>query len=286
MRTRLGCIFVVIGLFGALFFGGVAVTAIMKGRAASDRVRCENNFRELGMFAALIQPEPGEADQLPMEILGRTAVPPGTVYNPLLPPDERLSWAVIALPYFDQKRQDTAGLLEGIDLKKAWNEGPHEALNRSPLRTLLCPGRPVLPEFDSPAITQYVGIAGVGADSPNLELGPPVPANAGCFRYDLDTPYHLISDGLGQTALFGEVSGKLGPWIQGGPSTIRWLDEAESALPPVGTKAQFGGNHSGGAVFSFADNSTRFLTDRISPAVLRAMFTMAAEDGGVDPGEL
>jgi hypothetical protein len=146
---------------------------------------------------------------------------------------------------------------------------------------LLCPGQP--PEVDpkQPAPTQYVGIAGIGADAATLNFTPPAPAppRAGCFHYDGPTPFASITDGLSQTVLFGERSTDLGPWLRGGPATVRGLDNRPWAKPYIGLGGQFGGNHPDASNWALADGSVRTLTPRVDPKVLLDLATIS---GGVD----
>ena len=72
-----------------------------------------------------------------------------------------------------------------------------------------------------------------------------------------------------------------GPWIAGGPSTVRGLDL--SGLPYLGRNGQFGGTHRGGANVLFADGSVRFIHESIHPQVFEDMATIA---GGEDVGSL
>jgi prepilin-type processing-associated H-X9-DG protein len=78
-------------------------------------------------------------------------------------------------------------------------------------------------------------------------------------------------DGLSNSISILESSKNLGPWIAGGPSTVRSLF---GEPPYLGVDAPFGGNHRGRGNYSFADGSARILTDQIDPAVFRAMLTI------------
>ncbi len=291
MSRRAGCAVVVLVV---LFAAGVIVVWIARGRVEQDRVYCQNNLRELAQFAELHgrqgKPPDPEAPRDPSLL---PSVPPGTVVNPALPPDRRLSWVVYLLPTFNQRRQDTTALLGEIDKSLPWDEGKNASAARTRLVALVCPGNPAGSPPDAPAPTQYVGGGGVGPDAAALPLVPfPFAAHApavaspraGCFRYDAPTPFGSIADGLSQSVLFAEVSADPGPWLRGGPSTVRTLDAAGGARPVIGTGGQFGGNHPGGANFAFADDSVRFLSDRISPSVLADLFTIAG-GGEQIPGE-
>src|SRR5687767_8885453 len=111
MRARIGCVIVVLG--GVLAVG-LFLVWVVQHRGNQDRVYCTDNLRQLAMFA----------DQAPggkKRSVDELAVPPGTVVTPALPPDRRLSWVVHLLPTFDQRRQDPAAVLAGIDRSAPWD---------------------------------------------------------------------------------------------------------------------------------------------------------------------
>ena len=294
MGNRLGCAVAVVAALAAF---GLGVTWLAKGRTAQERVYCVNNLRVLSQFAdqharfnperPLFNDEKGKPAATADEKAkfaragGPDAVPPGTVVNPALPPDRRLSWVVHLLPVLRAK-QDTKSLGEAIDRTAAWDDPKHLALSRAPLEGLRCYGKTPTVPFDAPAVTQFVGNGGVGADAPALPwpgVLKPHPT-AGAFRWDGPTPLAAVTDGLGGSVLFAETDRDLGPWLRGGPATVRTFDPAQ---PGVG--GQYGGTHPGGGNFAFLDGSVRFLSDRTAPAVLHALLTVA---GGADdplPGE-
>lgn len=285
MSRRVGVsVLVLLGLFAA----GLVVVWINRGRATQDRAYCENNLRILAQAAEQhgLNLPPGAVAGVAVPALN-ARVPPGTVVNPSLLPENRLSWVVPLLPLFDQRRQDTASLLARIDTAAAWDAEPNASVARTRLSILTCLANPP-PRADGHAPTQYVGAGGVGPDAATLPLSgdrrPPVaPPRAGCFRYDEPTPYPSITDGLSHSVLFAEVSTDLGPWIRGGPPTVRTLEAG--SRPPIGGGGQFGGNHPAGGNFAFADGSVRFLTDRTSPGVLEGLFTIAGGASDPVPGE-
>lgn len=292
MRLRVGVVVVVLLLLLAV---GVLATWIVELRGDSDRATCKNNLRELSLFAIVAagdlpegkpvfaseKDKPGRP-KLPAKELDRArklglppAIPAGTVPNPALPPERRLSWAVELLPSLDQRRQDTSGLLASIDKTQAWDAGANAQAGRTAVRGLLCPGNPI---EGVPAVTQYVGAGGVGPDAATLPATAPT---AGCFRYDSPTPLTAIGDGLSQSILFAEVSAETGPWLRGGPATVRTFDPAR---PVIGPGHQFGGNHPGGANFGMADGSGRYLSLRTDPTVLAALLTINGGPGPI-PGD-
>jgi prepilin-type processing-associated H-X9-DG protein len=275
---------VAVAALGVFVAVGFAVTYFVKLRRAAAEVECQNNLRTIALFAGHhAHPKPGRAGpQLPHEI------PAGTIVLPDTPPDGRLSWFVEVLPGFDQRRQDTAPILSAIDRTMPYLADPNQAAARTRLLTVLCPGNPPADDPANPAPTCYVGIAGLGADAAAIAIPPPpaaVPPRAGCFRYDSPTPFDRIADGLSQSLLLGERSADLGPWLRGGPATVRGLDDAPGAAPLVAAGGQFGGNHPFGANWAFADGSARFVTDRVDPKVLYGLATIAGTEADALPGE-
>ena len=291
MRGKLGCAVLGVGLFVAF---GMAVTWVAKHRGNQDRFYCVNNLRTLSQFADLpARLDPGrplfadekgkpapDAEQrakLQKELGGPPTVPPGTVFNPGLTPDQRLSWVVHLLPVISG-RQDTKSLSDAIDRTTACDAPQNVAASRVPLEVLHCFGKPLDIPPGWPAVTQYVGNGGVGADAPALAWSEPTKPHprAGAFRYYAPTPFAAITDGTSSTVLFAETDRGVGPWLQGGYATVRTY---QGGFPPVGPAGQFGGTHPGGGNFAFADHSVRFLTDRTPDALLRNLLTIA---GGTD----
>jgi prepilin-type processing-associated H-X9-DG protein len=273
MARRVAVVFSVLLLFALV---GLVIPYVMKMRTRSDLVTCRNNLREMALFAAHFS---GPKPKQPRKDVD--FIPAGTVVLPGVPPEERLSWAVPLLPGLDQRRQDVVALLATIDEKQPWPAAPNQQAARTKLVTFLCPGNPPEVVADQPAPTSYLGIGGLGRDA----AAAADPARAGCFRYDAPTPFDRITDGLSQTLMFGERSGDLGPWLRGGPSTVRGFDDAAGAPPVVGPGGQFGGNHPTGANWALADGSVRLFNPRVDPRVLFGMATIAGGERDPLPGE-
>jgi hypothetical protein len=236
-------------------------------------LQCANNLKLIALglrdYAEAHPKELRTAENVP-------AFPAGTVPNPALPPDQRLSWLVEVLPFLEQE-----GLYNRIDRAAGWDAGANAPAVRTPLTGLQCPdwGRESSPE---PAyLTAYLGVAGVGAAAPSLPAGD---SHAGVFGYDRRTALSDVKDGTSNTLLILESSRDNGPWARGGAATVRGLDPAEQ--PYLGTGRPFGGTHfaenglfkRGGSIgcnAALADGSVRFLPEGIAPHVLEALATMA-----------
>lgn len=260
---------------------GLFITWVARNRATQDRVYCTNNLRQLAQFAAIHNEPPDGADPAAVPI----SVPPGTVLNPQLSPDERLAWTAPALLTFNQRVQDTEAVFRSIDMAATWDADANRPAATTRIMTLVCTAN--LPERAAAEFwpTQYVGTAGVGPDAATYGLGPPVPPNAGCWRYDGPTPFAAITDGLSSTLLFAETDHELGPWLAGGTDTVRGFDVVPGAPPAIGVGGQFGGNHPGGGNFALADGSVRWLSDATNADVFRGLVTIAGGDTDPIPGE-
>ena len=259
-----------------LIVGGLVLTYIPKARMQANLLASQNNLRELGLFAAHhSKPEPNrDASKLPTEI------PAGTIFLPDVPVENRLSWVVGVLPGVDQKKQNTAELLARIDRAKPWDAPPNQQAGRTRVVVLLCPENPPEGLPDGVGVTSYVGIGGVGANTAALPPGSP---KSGAFRYDGPTPFAQITDGLSQTLLFGETRADVGPWLRGGPSTVRSLDDAAGAPALVG--GQFGGYFPTGANFALCDGSVRTFSVRTTTHVLLGFATIGGGEKDPLPGE-
>ena len=276
MRRRMGCLLIV--ALGVVAFG-LLIDWIVRNRMNQDRVYCTNNLRQLAQFTDTRAKPDGVKPSI-----DTMAVPPGTIANPSLPADQRLSWVVELLPTFDQHQQNTTELMVTIRRGEAWDGPGNIGPSRTVLPMLNCYGNPMKAPSGDPAFTQYVGSGGVDKNAPSwggvpfpFAPGGPVvyPNTAGCFHYDAPTPFRAITDGLSNTILFAEISTDVGPWIRGGPSTIRTYDPRGTAVKPIGVGGQFGGNHAYGTNFGFADYSVHAFTEKTDPEVLKRLFTIA-----------
>lgn len=258
----------------ALLAVGLFLTYLPKARLNANMAASRNNLRELSLFAAHHSaPDKSpkrDTSKLPSEI------PAGTIYLPNVPPEDRLSWAVGVLPGIDQRKQNTEELLKSIARDQPWSADPNQRAGRARVAALICPENPP----PGTNVTSYVGIGGVGADAAALPLGAP---RSGAFRYDGPTPFVQIADGLSQSLLFGETRAALGPWLRGGPGTVRGFDPADGAPALVG--AQFGGYFPTGANFAFCDGSVRTFSPRTTPKVLLNFATIAGKETDPLPGE-
>jgi hypothetical protein len=246
----------------------LVLTAVPRARVMAGMEGSKNNLRALALFAAHhTNPNPKRAARkLPVQ------VPSGTIFLADVPADQRLSWVVELMPGLDQKRQNLEPVLAGIDRTKPWAAAPNQQAGMTRLAGLLCPENPPEVAATEPGVTSYVGIGGLGVDAAALPLGS---SRSGAFRYDGPTPFEDITDGLSQTLLFGETRADVGPWLRGGPATVRCLLDGPDAPPLVG--GQFGGYFAAGANFALCDGGVRTFSSQTTPEVLLAFSTIAGK---------
>jgi prepilin-type processing-associated H-X9-DG protein len=116
-------------------------------------------------------------------------------------------------------------------------------------------------------------MAGLGPDAPVLPSGHP---RCGLFGYDRATKPAEITDGLATTMAVIETTSTNGPWIAGGPATLRSVDPARQ--PYIGRGCQFGGLHRTRVNVLFVDGSVRALSETIEPSVFEALSTIAGSE--------
>jgi prepilin-type processing-associated H-X9-DG protein len=215
-------------------------------RDASRRAQCVNNLKLIGLAIFEYEEKTG-------------AFPTGTVRNQELPLGRRLGWNYLITP--------------NLEIRPPFAE--HELLLAADDPALLpLRSKPQFAEFcptlENKNSANYVGIAGLGLDSPTL---PKSDRRAGVFGDDRIVTSADLLDGSSNTMMVAESSVLYGSWIAGGRSTVRGLDPARP--PYLGPTGQFGSLHVHGSNVLMADGSVRFVKDTVTPKVFEAMSTIA-----------
>jgi prepilin-type processing-associated H-X9-DG protein len=253
---------------GAAFVGSVVVWFVWAAREAREEARRSQCVGHLKWIIVNLHDYHSVHGSFPN----------GTIPNPGLPPERRLSWVVELWSVLG------IGAILKVDPTKRWDEPPNwppkvvasenvTFQGMEPEDTsdwVTCPDHPGYPGPKRPFPLTYVGVAGVGADAPRLPSKHP---RAGVFGYDRATRIEDITDGTNQTMMLIETARDPGPWTAGGPSSVRGVDPATG--PYIGRDRPFGGYHPGGVNVAFADGSVRFLRQSIEPSVFEALSTVA-----------
>lgn len=276
-------VLVVVAALCVLTCVGLLFPAVQKVREAAARMTCQSNFKWWATILHTHADAHYRGPDAPWD--DRTTVfPTGTVQNPALPPERRLSWLVEVLPYAEQGRA-----YNKFDLMRGADDPVNEGAASNRFRNLVCPSSG---EYDhntsrwkSPTpITHYVGVAGIGTDAAELPLKHP---RAGVFGYDRRTSLKDgFPDGTSNTLLLIETANEPGHWAFGGRATVRGFEPGTA--PYIGPGRPFGGFHNGGPVLvgerlhtctvAFADTSVRSLTSATAPEVLEALATVGGRE--------
>jgi hypothetical protein len=169
------------------------------------------------------------------------ALPPGGTFDQ--EGRGRHSWITHLLPYLDQ-----APLYRRIDLAQTWEAPVNRPATRELLSIVLNPGLRSVQDEQGFPLSHYAG-------------------NSHLFGVNGSRSYSQIMDGQSQTILAGEVRDQFRPW--GEPRNCR------NPARPLNTPGAFGSPTIGGTHFVFADGSVRFISETISPDVLKALATPA-----------
>lgn len=260
-------IIVLVLVIGVLLL--LAVPWLLHTREDARLVQCRANLRNIGIALGEYATANGRV------------FPYGTIVNSDLPPEKRLAWTLPAASFVDQLDQREPNVLIAFDLNKPWDapanrspEGGDDkesdrvrrfAIFHCPADANISPGREL-------ATSSYVGMAGIGEEAPALKR---LSANAGIWGYERQTEYDQMTDGLEQTICVLDTSNDNGPWIAGGPPTVRpVLPDGERFL---GESGQFGGHHPEGSAILFADGSVRIFAYRTDPAAFLPLCTPAEQ---------
>ena len=268
MRRGFNCIELIVVVLVIAVLVVLLLPTVSKVRHKAAVLVCNNRLRELGIGLNHHRDTFGHFPP---------GTVPGTVPSAALPPDRRLSWCVALLPFIEKQAAfDRFDPAAGCDAPA--NATAAKAL---PPAAFTCPGYPG-PWPDLP-VTNYVGVAGVGADAAALPFGAP---GVGFFGYDRQLKLEHIKDGTAQTIAVTETRWDVGSAVRGGPSTVRGLDLSDEPL--IGEGRLFGGLHRRDRFFGtaplgvqslMADGSVRLSAVRVDPFVLGALATIA---GGED----
>ncbi len=252
MRNAIQILIVVLIL---LTCGGMLAPAIVKVREAAALSQCTNNLMQLGQA---VHNYAGTYN-------GR--FPGAAMPNPDLLPEKRLSWIVATIPFVEGTI-----LFNKMEEEKAWDAEENRYLALTDVKLLQCPAYPERPSVSTLAPSDYLGIAGVGADAIAL---PAENSRAGFFGYERSIKMEDLKDRTGSVLIIAETSEASGAWTAAGTPTTRGLLPNDSAY--IGAGGQFGGNHRGGANVAFVDGSVRLIEKSIDPAVWEAMATLSGK---------
>jgi hypothetical protein len=270
---EIGIVLVILGVLLALL-----VAAVPKVRIAAAKASCTNNLKQHGLAAHNYHDV-------------HKHFPPGTLPNPDLPPEQRFSFLLVILPF-----TESTPIYAKLAKSEPWDSPSNVGvMAHYSSRLYQCPAWVRANGYDAKliasghtAVTHYVGVAGLGADAATR---PAEAAGIGVFGYDRAAKKEDVKDGTQNTVMLIETVRDLGPWIRGGPTTVRVVEVDD--VPLAGADRPFGGTHPrstwlfqkrpDGFQVLLADGAVRYTTNIISTEVMGALATIS---GGEEvPGE-
>jgi prepilin-type N-terminal cleavage/methylation domain-containing protein/prepilin-type processing-associated H-X9-DG protein len=194
---------VVIAIIGTLI--ALLLPAVQKVREASNRVKCQNNMKQLGLALHNYENARGE-------------LPPGCVHTV-----ESLNWRGLLLPYLEEST-----LYNQLSLKQfnaSWGN-LNAALRNRPVSVYMCSSSLMDPFFiegsinsDAALIHAYIGISGAtpdpagrtgGATCTNSFYSNHVLADTGMLVQNRGMKLSACTDGTSNVLAVGEQSGRVG----------------------------------------------------------------------------
>lgn len=259
---RRGCTVteVLVAMAVLVMIAALLFPVVIKLRESATRASCQNNLRQHGLAIDNYHAVNGK-------------FPPGTMPNADLAPDQRLSFHIAVVPFVE-----ATNIYKQLAKGEPWDSPANVAVVANyTARLYQCPHwnqglKGPLAHSGHLAYTNYVGVAGVGADAATRPAEGP---GIGIIGYDRALKKTDVKDGLENTLLLIEAAHDVGPWIRGGPSTVRAI-EGEG---PFGSAHFYRSwllqKRPEGFNVLLADGSVRFTKADIAPVVLAALATVA-----------
>jgi hypothetical protein len=129
--------------------------------------------------------------------------------------------------------------------------------------------------------THYIGSAGLGSDSPELDKTDP---RAGLFGYNRRTSLDDIPEGESNVMMVFETALDNGPWVAGGRPTVRGLEKEKSYFGPTGqcgsfhtTQDSLFGRPFSVSNFAMLDGSVRLLTEKTDSTIIEELATLGTK---------
>jgi prepilin-type N-terminal cleavage/methylation domain-containing protein/prepilin-type processing-associated H-X9-DG protein len=256
----------VIAIIGVLL--ALLLPAVQGAREAGRRSACQNNLRQIGLA-------------LNQYLEGKRVFPIGCV-GCSVNPHHQIAWSVYLLPNLEQ-----ASVRELFDDHAAYNAAANREAVRAVIPVYLCPSTATQPDRnglttgdvngngqwdpgDDMAFIDYGGMFGVGL--------PSLPFQNGTMIYERAISAMQVRDGLSQTIIVGEDTGRGGANPQNGT----WANGQNifDVTGPINRTQnnELWSDHRGGVNAVFCDGSVHFLSEAMDTNVLFALCTRDGEE--------
>ena len=301
---------VVIAIIAILI--GLLLPAVQKVRAAAARIRCANNFKQVGIafhnYESSIGTLPPGIQTMFSSSGGGNGIP-GQLSN--CGSQDRtgnffgLGWGALILPHLEQ-----TALATQINYAQTYDSNPNFSIGAKSVNLFMCPSDPQRDELvsccsgiqngaDPLEDLRMTNMAGI-SDSDNYTCDNYWPKQLtranGIMAERYGCKIAQVTDGLSNTLMIGEVTGKgAGTYRSHFWFTWNLADMRGGVNGPLSVpggvnptifderKAGFSSYHTGGCHFLLGDGSVRFINQTVSLTVLKQLSTRSG--GEVISGE-
>lgn len=249
-------------------FVALLLPAVNVAREAARRTQCSNHLRQIGIGLSNHETAHG-------------AFPIGCLECDfrLSPPRRQIAWTVSLLPFMEYQ-----SLGDQFDWQYAYRHEANRYVVSHVIPELLCPsttttdragpttgdinGNGVWEPGDDMAYTDYGGLFGVSYPTPQI-----LPSHLGVMVYEEAITARQITDGLSQTAIVGECTGRdfsqQSEWSNG----QNIFDQRSHQGVNVTQDNELWSDHPGGVQVVFCDGHVQYLAVNINQEVLNSMLT-------------
>jgi prepilin-type N-terminal cleavage/methylation domain-containing protein/prepilin-type processing-associated H-X9-DG protein len=186
---------VVIAIIAILI--GLLLPAVQKVRAAASNMQCKNNMKQFGL--ALHNYAGANDNKLPAS---RMKVPVAR------------SWTPLVLDYVEQ-----GNVANQWDYNVAWNAGKNAGLAQTSFKVFICPSAPTGRAPSNPTglgLGDYGSMNEVNSKFYTLNsIAPPAGETTGVLQKEADTKFGMITDGLSNSIMILEDSGRPSIYLKG-----------------------------------------------------------------------
>jgi prepilin-type N-terminal cleavage/methylation domain-containing protein/prepilin-type processing-associated H-X9-DG protein len=259
---------VVLAIIGALV--ALLLPAVQSAREAARRSTCQNHLRQIGIGLHNYHTAKKE---FPVGCLSCNRPKGNTA------PLRQLAWSAYLLPYIEEPRAWSL-----FDSTQPYNSAANHGAGRTIVPIYLCPSTNAPArtgsttgdvngngQWDAGDDLAWIDYGGMFGHPPYENDENDVPLGNGAFIYEKVVTIAQITDGLSQTILVAEDSGRSGSqhgtWIDGQNIFDATMGINKSQVDEVWS------DHRGGANVTFCDGSVHFLSEMMDTDVLFALCT-------------
>jgi prepilin-type N-terminal cleavage/methylation domain-containing protein/prepilin-type processing-associated H-X9-DG protein len=272
------------------------LSAVQSAREAGRRAQCTSNLRQLGLgmqnFESMHRYLP------PAELWRDAPNDPRTLAMLSVPPNIGHSWFIFVTPFVEQ---------ENVSKLYSRQHDARSTHNKKARLTFIpilqCPTSPEQSQIDEFGDPTFGLVRGAICDyAACMRLAPPHASSDeawGVLTPGSVSRFAQITDGLSNTLLFGEYSGRQASYVKGrkkvpGHAVSMWASDVTTfvmrghspdglsspgpCLMNCSNRGGFYSFHPGGMNAVFVDGSTHFIEETAEPKVITAFVTRAQAD--------